>query len=169
MLKNVASGVIVMGFYLKTIPSRFCLVSGFADADFPLNAFDKALINAGIGDTNLVRLSSILPPFCEYKEQKIIGRGQLLPVAYASKISSKQNQLICSAIAVGIPKDSSLPGLIMELSTEDVDGMTTRQEIEKMLIAGMETRNREIKEIMIKTISHVVIKHGATFAGVVFW
>ena len=47
------------------LPKRFFLTSGSGEASTELNAFDAALLAAKIGDTNLVKLSSILPPRAE--------------------------------------------------------------------------------------------------------
>ena len=43
-------------------PNVYCLVSGAAEGNTRLNAFDNALLEAGVGDTNLMRMSSICPP-----------------------------------------------------------------------------------------------------------
>ncbi len=46
-------------------PTKFFLVSGSSEGFSLLNAFDGALLASGVGDTNLVKLSSILPPGCK--------------------------------------------------------------------------------------------------------
>ena len=45
-----------------TNPERFIIVSAAAEAGYALTAFDAALLKAGIGNVNLVKISSILPP-----------------------------------------------------------------------------------------------------------
>jgi len=50
----------------------------------PLNAFDMALLDAGVGDTNLVRMSSIVPPSCKEVEGMLLPKGGLIPIAYGS-------------------------------------------------------------------------------------
>ena len=52
-------------FHFTNIPTSFFFCSGSAEAVSPLNAFDAALLAAGIGNTNLVKISSIVPPGCE--------------------------------------------------------------------------------------------------------
>ena len=49
-------------------PTRYFMAHGCAEGVTELNAFDAALLRAGVGDTNLVRVSSILPPGCEEME-----------------------------------------------------------------------------------------------------
>ena len=46
-------------------PTKYFMAHGCAEGMSELNAFDAALMNAGVGNTNLVRMSSILPPRCE--------------------------------------------------------------------------------------------------------
>jgi len=43
-------------------PKKFSLVAGVSEGKTRLTAFDKALLAAGIGNINLIKLSSILPP-----------------------------------------------------------------------------------------------------------
>lgn len=45
----------------RLIPRSFFVTSGFGVADDPLISFDAALRDAGIGECNLVEVSSILP------------------------------------------------------------------------------------------------------------
>ena len=149
-------------------PKGFYLVSGHAEGYMPLNAFDLALLNAGVGDTNLVRMSSILPPGAEPIEPVKLPAGALVPIAFADMTSSTPGQVIASAVAVAIPEDPSLAGLIMEHH-----GIGTAAEIEatvrEMARQGMLYRNRAYKEIRSKSVEHVVEKNGATFAAVVLW
>ena len=44
------------------IPTKFSLVVGHGEGDKKLTAFDAALLDAGIGNMNLLRVSSVLPP-----------------------------------------------------------------------------------------------------------
>ncbi len=151
---------------IKDVPTNFFLVAGKGDAEYELNAFDIALLDAGIGNTNIVRLSSILPPNARLIEPVKFKLGELISVAYASKISSIKGEIIAAAIAVAIPKDKSLNGLIMEHS-----GAGTAEEIENIVRdkarLGMEYRNYEIAEIKSISIEHTTVDIGAVFAGAV--
>jgi len=44
------------------LPTRIILTSGIRIGSTKLNAFDNALLNAGIGNFNLLSVSSIIPP-----------------------------------------------------------------------------------------------------------
>lgn len=150
------------------LPKTYFLVAGASGGFSLLNAFDGALLNAGIGDVNLVRLSSILPPSCTKIEPLRLPYGSLVPVAYANKTSSEKYETISSAVAIGIPEDETLAGLIMEYSDAN-----TKTEVEykvrEMVKEGMQMRNRKFKKIISISSTYEVVDYGATFAGVVLW
>ena len=149
-------------------PTHYFLASGSSDAFSELNAFDQALLAAGVGDTNLVRMSSILPPSCKRIDPVALPYGALVPVAYAHMGSSTPGQWIAAAVAAAIPLDPSLPGLIMEhhgVGRLDEIGAQVRE----MAVRGMAFRNREIRDVVVSGAEHRVQVHGAAFAGVVLW
>jgi len=50
---------------LCNTPTKFFMATGSSEGYTELNSFDGALLNAGIGNTNLVKMSSIVPPHCQ--------------------------------------------------------------------------------------------------------
>jgi len=154
---------------IKT-PSKYFLVSGASDGYSLLNAFDGALLASGVGDTNLVRMSSILPPGCVELDPKPLPlpQGALVPVAYATISSDVPGTIISSAVAVGIPEDSALAGLIMEFSAKREKDYVEYQ-VKRMVTEGMKLRNRAIKEIKSISATFEVKTIGSTFAAVVLW
>lgn len=151
-------------------PNAFCLVKGAAEGRTRLNAFDKALLKAGVGDTNLIRMSSILPPGALQMNitDLELPKGGLIPLAYASIDGTTPGRLISSAIAVGIPVKEDEPGVIMEF--EDHANLDNVEAIvRQMVIDAFEYRNRELKEIRSIGIEHKVEVCGATFAAAVLW
>lgn len=165
---NTLSQLDVFTNFMVKTPDIFCLVRGAAEGRMPLNAFDNALLNAGVGDTNLVRMSSIVPPSCEEVDKVSLPGGSLVPIAYASFDSRNPGEIISAAIAVGIPKDPSLPGVIMEhedaLPLHEVE-----PKVRQMVIDAFEYRNRALKEVKSIGIEHIVENCGAVFAGAVLW
>lgn len=149
-------------------PTRFFLVSGHSDGYTPLNAFDQALLEAGVGDTNLVRMSSILPPGCQRIERVKLPYGALVPVAYADMTSSKPGEWIAAAVSVAIPVDPTLPGLIME--HHGIGRLEPiAAQVREMAVQGMLYRNREIADVLVLGAEHQVVKNGGAFAGIVLW
>lgn len=151
-------------------PNIFCLVKGASEGRTRLNAFDNSLLKAGVGDTNLMRMSSILPPGAQQKNITDIDlpAGGLIPLAYATIDSTTPGRYISSAVAVGIPEDQSQPGVIMEF--EDHSKLENVEEIARqMVVDAFDTRNRALKEIKSIGIEHKVETCAATFAAVVLW
>jgi arginine decarboxylase len=151
-------------------PNIYSLVRGASEGRTRLNAFDKALLQAGVGDTNLMRMSSILPPAAEQVPIHSIEfpKGGLVPLAYATIDGNTPGQLISAAIAVGIPEDDHEPGVIMEY--EDHAGLDNVEEIvRQMVVDGFEYRNRKLKEIKSFGIEHKIETCGAVFAAAVLW
>ncbi|NPV54434.1 MAG: arginine decarboxylase, pyruvoyl-dependent [Firmicutes bacterium] len=147
-------------------PKKFTLVCGSAEGKTPLTAFDKALLAAGIGNLNLLKVSSILPPGAEYVEKLDIAPGSLTPTAYGSIISEVEGELIAAAIGVGI-YDGSF-GVIMEY-----EGKCSKEEAEErisqMIREAFEVRNIPLSKIMVKGVEHRVEKIGCAFAGAALW
>lgn len=149
-------------------PTHYFLVGGSAEGYSPLNAFDDALLDAGVGDVNLLRVSSILPPQCERVEPFELPGGALVPIAYGECRSSTPGEHVAAAVAIAVPEDPTLPGLIMEHHSQGPLEMVTEQ-VRKMALAGMDHRGRAVAEVLTRGAEHTVERHGAAFAGVVLW
>ena len=149
-------------------PTKYFMACGCAEGVTELNAFDAALLGAGVGDTNLVRVSSILPPGCEEVTSIELPPGALAPTAYASVSSRTPGQVITAAVAIALPEDDAHPGLIME-HHDHAPGERVEEEARRMAEAGMEVRGKRIREIKSVAAEHVVVKTGAAFAGVILW
>jgi arginine decarboxylase len=96
------------------LPKKFFLTAAASEGETELTAFDRALLKARVGNTNLLRVSSILPPGCVYDPELVIPEGSLLPIAYGSIVCEEPGTRIAAAVSVGIKKDSF--GVIMEFS-----------------------------------------------------
>lgn len=133
-----------------------------------LNAFDQALLEAGVGDTNLVRMSSIVPPGAILKKSISLPKGGLIPVAYAHIDSDQPGELISAAVAVALPEDPTQAGVIMEYEAKaplkEVESV-----VRQMAQDAFSMRNRVIGQLFSTGIEHVVSDCGAVFAGVVLW
>ena len=149
-------------------PTRYFMAHGSAEGVTELNAFDAALLRAGVGDTNLVRVSSILPPGCEEMETPPLPPGALVPAAYASVTSSVPGEVITAAVAVATPEDEARPGLIMEHHGR-APRARVEEEARRMAEAGMAHRGTMVREIRSVAAEHVVMNTGAAFAGVILW
>lgn len=149
-------------------PTHFHLCSGEAEGYTQLNAFDACLLKAGVGNTNLIKMSSILPPHVVQDVPDGFEPGSFVPIAYASISSSTPEEHIAAGVAIGVPADRSLPGVIMEYSArgraEDIE-----QIVRNMAEQAMITRGYEIAEILSTAAEHKVQTIGAAFAGAVLF
>lgn len=161
-------------------PKVAYLVSGVGASNVSaLNALDAALIDAGIGDQNLIKLSSILPESVELvikEKPKFSSNGLFVPVAYASQtldIGQENSHLapIASAVAVAMPQFRSDCGVIMERSDTRFC-YNTESRVVEMAKEAFKVRNREL--MRVESISAQIeicgaYRYYATFAGVVLW
>ena len=88
--------------------------AGTAEGSTPLNAFDNALLAAGIGNINLIKVSSILPPGVELVPLPRIKPGALVPTAYAAMTSEVPGEVVAAAVGWARPIDPAKNGVIME-------------------------------------------------------
>ena len=83
--------------------TKAATTSGSAEGETSLNAFDNALLAAGIGNINLVKVSSILPPEAEVVDLPRLRPGAIVPTAFAAMTSE-----VPGAVAAAMLSDPSL-------------------------------------------------------------
>ncbi|MGI6307612.1 MAG: pyruvoyl-dependent arginine decarboxylase [Dethiobacteria bacterium] len=148
-------------------PERFIIMATTAEANHALTAFDVALLKAGLGNVNLVRLSSILPPGCKEEENGIkFPPGSFVPTAYGATSSEKKGELIAAAVGIGFSAGSF--GVIMEHSG-NCSAEAARAKVEAMIKEAFLNRGLELKGMKIKSAEHRVEKAGAAIAAVALW
>ena len=148
-------------------PKKVTVVAGRGEGDHKLTAFDAALLAAGIGNLNLIKVSSILPPECELVEQLDIPPGALTPTAYGTISSDVKGDRIAAAVAVGFSDHDY--GTIMEFS-----GHCTQEEAERAVRAMVEEafrrRGMRLRDVRVASAEHVVgDRPGAVVAAAVLW
>ena len=150
------------------MPDKFFLVSGSAEGPSPLNAFDNAVLTAGIGNTNLIRISSILPPNSRQISPVPLPYGALIPIAYSYETGVIPGERVAAAVAVGVPQRNDLPGVIMEHHSREA--AEDCEEIARSLVRyAFENRGYELKEIESTSVDATVMQIATAFAGVVLW
>lgn len=158
------------------IATKYYMGYGVGISGERLASFDKALINAGVGNYNLVKLSSILPAGCKrvIKFDKGIfpEHGSLLPVAYATISTNKVGQRITSGVAIGFPEDEEKVGVIMEYSDVDKTYDEVKSVLDYMINEAFEIRGWRLDKISHCVVSNVLRDEGktlTTFACVAEW
>jgi len=147
-------------------PKKFFVTAGSSEGKSHLTAFDNALLKGRIGNLNLMRVSSILPPGVQYCPEMVIPPGSLVPTAYGFIISDVPGELIAAAVGVGFSKDSF--GVIMEFSGK-CSKAEAETKIENMLLEAFEARDMELVGTKIAAVEHRVEKIGCALAAVPLW
>jgi len=139
--------------------------AGHAEGGTALNAFDNALLAAGIGNINLIKVSSILPPDVPVVDLPKIKPGALVPTAYAAMTSEAPGELVAAAVGYAIPDDPAKNGVIMEFH-----GVATRDEAEQqiraMLDEAFRVRGETIAEMRVVAVDHRVERIGCALAAI---
>ncbi|WP_028306949.1 pyruvoyl-dependent arginine decarboxylase [Desulfitibacter alkalitolerans] len=148
------------------VPKKYFLTSGSSEGATELTAFDGALLKAGIGNINLLKVSSILPPGAQYCAELELPLGGLVPTAYGSIVSTEPGVTIAAAVAVGRTKDSI--GVIMELVGK-MSKDEAEEKIIKMVKESFKMREMELKDISVSCVEHTVKKIGCAVAAVPMW
>ena len=139
--------------------------AGCAEGSTALNAFDNALLAAGIGNINLIKISSILPPDVPVIELPKIKPGALIPTAYAAMTSETPGELITAAVGYALPDDPARNGVIMEFH-----GQASRDEAEQvirgMLDEAFRVRGEVMREMKVFAVQHTVERIGCALAAI---
>jgi arginine decarboxylase len=147
-------------------PRKVKLAAGAAEGATALNAFDGALLAAGIGNLNLLKVSSILPPGCVLEPEFEIPPGSLTPTAFGTLSCEDPGRTIAAAIGVGFSADDY--GVIMEF-----EGYTSRAEAEErvglMVREAFRMRGKVLTEVHVLGVEHRVARIGSVIAAAVLW
>jgi len=138
-----------------TTPKRAFIGAASAEGKTKLNAFDNALLELGIGNVNLVKLSSVIPAHIEWIENvPDVPVGMLLPTVYAHIESDEPGMTVSAALGIGISEGNS-GGLIYEYA-----GYCTKEKAEemvrKMVEEGFERRGWKLAEVKVASASITV-------------
>lgn len=146
---------------IMSLPKSYMVVSGRGEGKYPLLAFDSALRDAGIGDFNLVKVSSILPSECQIKNHIDIEYGSIIYAAYSTTtVTVGQDMWVAAAVA--IPVNNKENGVIFEISSESEDAEIRVSEMCKI---AMENRNRGIQDVKSSSI-HIAGKKDTYVCGI---
>lgn len=156
------------------LAEKFYMGTGVGVGKTRINAFDNALLDAGVGNYNLVRLSSILPiQAADNQVDKVdLPLGSLLPIAYAEITSDEVGVSASAAVAIGIPKDKTKCCVIMEYESLGETKQEAVLNVTRMVEDGFREREWVIDQIIVKGISDAPAKRGdkvCAFACLAEW
>ena len=100
------------------LPKYVFLTKGTGIHREKLASFEAALRDAGIAPYNLVRVSSIFPPYCRIISRtrglNLLTPSQVLFVVFSENATNEPHRLIAAAVGIAIPKDPSKFGYLSE-------------------------------------------------------
>lgn len=140
--------------------------AGLGRDKYAISSFDSALLDADIGNYNLVRVSSILPPVCKKSSHVDVPYGALLHTAYAT-MTIAGSEMIAAAVAAAVPINNNECGVIMEYA-DRINKINAIKIAEDLAREAMAKRNRKIKEIISIGVEAVGEDglYTTTFAGI---
>ena len=100
------------------IPSRLFLTRGRGQHKEKLASLEQALRDAGIAPFNLVKVSSIFPPYCQLvaKEEalKALKPGQIVYLVMSENSTNEAHRLISASVGIAIPNNPVHYGYLSE-------------------------------------------------------
>ncbi|WP_458405186.1 pyruvoyl-dependent arginine decarboxylase [Methanobrevibacter sp.] len=144
---------------------KIAIVSGKDEGPTKLNAFDNALSDAGIGDVNLIKVSSMLAGSTKIETLPKLKPGAMVNCVLAEVTSDNPGDEITAVIAVAIGKEL---GCVVETTgiNENPDELT--DEAVQMVKYMMNKRNVEIQDLIIESSTATVENIASAISSVVY-
>lgn len=144
---------------------KIAIVCGKDEGPTKLNAFDNALSDAGIGDVNLIKVSSMLSANTVIQELPKLKAGSMVNCVLSEITSDVQGDEISAVIAVAIGDEL---GCVVETTGINKDINDLKDEAEFMVMYMMEKRDVKIKDLIIKSSSTTVKNIASVVVSVVY-
>ena len=144
---------------------RIAIVSGKDEGPTKLNAFDNALTDAGIGDVNLIKVSSMLAGNAQIEELPKLKAGSMVNCVLSEITSDNPGDEITAVVAVAIGKEL---GCIVETTGINKTEEKLIDEARYMVEYMMEKRNVEIDDLIIESSTATVREIASVVASVVY-
>ncbi len=148
------------------VPTRFFVTHGTATSPVSdLNAFDLALMNAGMAEQNLVAVSSVIPEGAVVTEDRTMPRGM---VTFCVLAQSRGSGLLSAGIAYAYRKDGK-GGYVAESHLHGSE-LSVRRDLEAKMKEMARIRGVELGEVSFETASIDVPdgEYGCALASLVF-
>ena len=144
---------------------KIAIVTGKDEGPTKLNAFDNALTDAGIGDVNLIKVSSMLAGNAKISELPKLKAGAMVNCILSEITSDNPGDEITAVIAVAIGEKL---GCVVETTGINKDTNDLRKEAKKMVEYMMQKRGVEIKDLIVECSTATVSQTASVVASVVY-
>ena len=144
---------------------RIAIVSGKDEGPTKLNAFDNALSNAGIGDVNLIKVSSMLAGNAKIQKLPKLKAGAMVNCVLSEVTSDNPGDEITAVVAVAIGKEL---GCVVETTGINKNSDEIVEKAKKMVKYMMDKREVEINELIVEYSTTTVKNIASTISSVVY-
>ena len=144
---------------------KIAIVTGKDEGPTKLNAFDNALADSGIGDVNLIKVSSMLAGNTEINELPELKAGAMVNCVLSEITSDNPGDNITAVIAVAIGEKL---GCVVETNGINENPDDLIDEAKMMVEYMMNKRGVEIKDLIIESATTTVEKIASVVASVVY-
>ena len=144
---------------------KIAIVSGKDEGPTKLNAFDNALIDAGIGDVNLIKVSSMLAGNVEIVDLPTLKAGSMVNCVLSEITSDVKGEEITAVIALAIGEEL---GCVVETTGRDKNPDELVEEAKFMANYMMEKRGVEIRDLIVESSTATVENIASVIASVVY-
>ena len=144
---------------------KIAIVSGKDEGPTKLNAFDNALTDAGIGDVNLIKVSSMLGKNTQIEDLPKLKAGSMVNCVLSEITSDKPGDKLTAVIAVAIGDEL---GCVVETTGINKKQDELIDEAKFMVTYMMEKREVEIKQLIVEEATTTVKDIASVVASVVY-
>ena len=144
---------------------KIAVVSGKDEGPTKLNAFDNALSDAGIGDVNLIKVSSMLAGNAEIVDLPTLKAGSMVNCVLSEITSDVKGEEITAVIALAIGEEL---GCVVETTGRDKNPDELADEAKFMVKYMMDKRGEEIKDLIVEISTTTVDNIASVVASVVY-
>lgn len=144
---------------------KIAIVCGKDEGPTKLNAFDNALSDAGIGDVNLIKVSSMLSGNTEIKKLPKLKAGAMVNCVLSEVTSNTPGNQITAVVAVAI---GNKLGCVVETSGINKNRKELLNKAELMVKYMMEKRDVEIKDLIVKESTTTVKNIASVVSSVIY-
>ncbi len=144
---------------------RIAIVSGHDEGPTKLNAFDNALTDAGIGDVNLIKVSSMLSANAEIETLPKLKAGAMVNCVLSEITSDNPGDEITAVVAVAIGEEL---GCVVETKGINRSPDELTGEAKMMVRYMMDRRGVEMKDLIVECSTTTVKEIASAVASVVY-
>ncbi|MBO7719344.1 MAG: arginine decarboxylase, pyruvoyl-dependent [Methanosphaera sp.] len=141
------------------------LTKGKSEGPTRLNAFDNALLDADIGNVNLIPVSSMLPPDIKVIKMPELKPGEMTNCVLAHQYSDNPGDKISAVIAYAL---SDKMGCVVENTGVNKTEKELLEEARFMAEYMIEKRNLELIEYDYVMQTHTVEQKASVVAALIY-